>query len=72
MQAIEACSTRTRRRLLVLADRRRLDASLSWADVIGDLNTGDLEDTEWAGEVELPRRLDPESAELEHTYVQLP
>ena len=80
VQAIESYKARlragierTRRRLAQLEQRYGVDTAHFLQEMTAeDLEGGDLEYVEWAGEAKLLEGLEAELAELEHARFQLP
>lgn len=80
LQAIEsykarlrACIGRTRRRLTQFEQRYGVDTVHFLQEMAAeDLEGGDLEYVEWAGEAKLLEGLEAELTELEHARYQLP
>ena len=80
LQAIESYKTRlragikrTRRRLTQFEQQYGVDTTCFLQKMTAeDLESGDLEYVEWAGEAKLLKGLEAELAELEHARYQLP
>ena len=70
---LRASIRRTRRRLAEFEKRHGVDTAMFLHNVAAeDLEGGDLQYVEWAGEARLLEGLEAELAELEHARYQLP